>query len=160
VDKMQIKKILIVDDDNIANYVTRSTIERTKCADEIIVKTDGRDALLYLQEDYKKTNRCPSLILLDLKMPGMDGFEFIKEFEISCKNIKNETVVIILSENCSGEDIIKLRQLGNYTFVNKPLNVDKLIDIYHKYFRNRFSYNFQQSLYRFSNRFGENKLKS
>jgi CheY-like chemotaxis protein len=137
---MKIDRILLVDDDSISNFVSTEAIKKIGFADEIIVKTNARDALVYLEKECKTHNKYPDLILLDLKMPDMDGFEFIAEFEMACDKINQNIVVVILTSSRDGDDMVRLRRLGNYYLMSKPLTPEKLVDIHHRYFRFRRQY--------------------
>jgi CheY-like chemotaxis protein len=134
---LRLNKILLVDDDSISNFVAKSAIDKLKFADELIIKTDGKEGLSYLEEFCKPLNNYPDLILLDLKMPGMDGFAFLEEFELLCKKMRKEIIVVILTSSKDADDIIRLRRLGNYYLLNKPLTGEKLMDVYHRYFRDK-----------------------
>lgn len=127
--------MLLVDDDSITNFINEDLIRNMDFAGQIIVRTNAVKALEYLEEDCRQHKKYPELIILDLKMPGMDGFDFLKEFEKLCKDIKLEIVVVILTTSRSPDDIIRLRGLGNYFLISKPLTRDKLTDIHHRYFR-------------------------
>lgn len=134
---MKINRILLVDDDHVSNFVSTEAIKKAKFSDEIIVKTNGTDALEYLQQECPSSNKYPDLILLDLKMPGIDGFEFLEAFEMASKKIKHIIEVVILTSSRNPEDFMRLRKLGKYYVMNKPLTESILEDIYHRYFRNR-----------------------
>ncbi|MBX9853201.1 MAG: response regulator [Cytophagaceae bacterium] len=132
----KIKKVLLIDDDNITNYLNNSIISNLEMAEEVIMKMNGAEAINYLRKDCKATvNNFPNLILLDLKMPVMDGFEFLQEFEKLCNKDRHKIHVVILTTSRDAEDLIKLINLGNYYFVNKPLTTEKFLDIHHRYFR-------------------------
>jgi CheY-like chemotaxis protein len=132
---MKLERVLLVDDDSISNHLSKVTLNKINAANEVIVKTDGRDALKYIQKECKSMSQYPELILLDLKMPGMDGFEFLEEFEMVCKDVRHHIVVVILTSSRNADDVIRLRRLGNYFIVNKPLSAEKVDDILHRYFR-------------------------
>lgn len=136
-NRMKLNRVLLVDDDNTSNYITEAAIKRIHFCDEVVIKTDAASALEYLEKECLSLNQFPDLILLDLKMPGMDGFEFIEAYEMACSKIKHEIVIVILTSSQNGDDLIRLRKLGKFDVLNKPLTSVMLEDIYHKYFRHR-----------------------
>ena len=131
----KLERILLVDDDRITNYVNQNLISKYDYAAEIITRNSAKDALTYLQQDCKNEEKYPQLILLDLKMPGMDGFDFLKEFENFFHDLKENIIIVILTTSQAADDVIRLRELGNYFLINKPLTGDKLFDIHHRFFR-------------------------
>lgn len=129
------KGFLLVDDDQITNYLNKSVIEKYNFAKEIIIKTNGWDALNYLEVDCMEKKKYPNLVILDLNMPGMDGFEFLFEFERICKSVRTDTVVVVLTTSRNPDDILRLRQIGSYDILPKPLTANKLESIYIRYFK-------------------------
>ncbi len=92
---------------------------------DMAVALNGEDALEIIDEDK------PDLILLDIIMPGIDGFEV-------CKRVKeNDTSsnipVIFLSGNSSDADIEKGNKLGAQGFLSKPIDLEKLKEIVRQY---------------------------
>lgn len=73
---MRVSKILIIDDDKVSNSLTELVINTHRYADRVVTKSDGIEGMNYLIEYCYTTGDFPDLILLDLKMPGKDGFEF------------------------------------------------------------------------------------
>jgi DNA-binding response OmpR family regulator len=131
-----IDKILLVDDDPVSNDLCIDLINKLGFAREIVVKQNGRDAISYLESECTQDETCPSLVLLDLMMPVLDGFDFLQEFERLDQKLKDKMIIIILTAFRNPEDIIRLRKMGRYYLITKPLTLDKLVDIYHRYFRN------------------------
>jgi DNA-binding response OmpR family regulator len=131
----KIERVLLIDDDPIVNTRNKALLEYHGFSDTIIIKNNSQDALNYLEKECDKEKGFPNLIILDLKMPGMDGFEFLVEFEKICAKLRFDTVVVILTVSRDPDDFIKLRQLGNYYIFHKPLKLENLDDIYSRYFR-------------------------
>jgi DNA-binding response OmpR family regulator len=131
-----IEKVLIIDDDQASNHLTEELINKLGFAEKVAVKHNGNDALHYLQSECYFEDSCPSLVILDLKMPVLDGFEFLDEFNKLDLVKKDKIVIVILTNSDNPDDIIRLRNMGRYYLIRKPLTMDKLVDIYHKYFRN------------------------
>jgi CheY-like chemotaxis protein len=130
-----IKKVLLIDDDIVSNYLNKELLEKLDFTNEIIVKNNGRDAIHYLQSECYIENDYPHLILLDLKMPVLDGFDFLAEYDKLDIDKKDKIIIVVLTTSVNADDIMRLRALGKFDLINKPLNLDKLVDIYHKYFR-------------------------
>src|SRR4051794_24668996 len=95
-------KILLVDDDDISNALSKRVISRTGLAENISVATNGQDALDYILSPHKSF---PELIFLDISMPVMDGFQFLKKFSKSKTEAKEITRIIILSSLFNRDEI-------------------------------------------------------
>ena len=130
-----IKKVLLIDDDIVSNYLNKELLEKLDFTNEIVIKNNGRDAIVYLQSDCYAENDYPCLILLDLKMPVLDGFDFLVEYDKLDIDKKDNTIIVVLTTSANADDIMRLRTLGKFDRINKALDLDKLVDIYHKYFR-------------------------
>ncbi|MBI2450460.1 MAG: response regulator transcription factor [Candidatus Nealsonbacteria bacterium] len=109
------KKVLVVDDeDRITNYLR---IRFRSAGYDVITAADGMEAL----EQMAKHN--PDIIILDLIMPKMDGWEFLKQLRLSGSAVP----VIILSAKVSNYDKIKGLTLGADDYVEKPFSPDELL---------------------------------
>jgi len=127
---MLMKTILYVEDDPLDIELTLEAIKENQIANPIVVVNDGIEALEYLRcegpyRDRKSGN--PSMVLLDLKMPRMDGLEFLA---IVKKNEKFRRIpVIMLTASREERDLIKGYNLGVNAYVVKPLDYISLIDV-------------------------------
>jgi CheY-like chemotaxis protein len=127
-----IGKVMLVDDNDTDNFISRRIIEITKFADDVIVKNSGKGALDYLEE-YKDSNvDLPDIIFLDINMPIVDGFVFLYEYEKFGNTVKDKCRVIILSSSDNKRDIDKIVN-NDYVikFVTKPLTEKTLEEIQH-----------------------------
>jgi two-component system alkaline phosphatase synthesis response regulator PhoP len=110
------KKILLVDDEEDILEFLKYNLERENF--EVLVSTNGEDAL-------KQLSQSPDLIVLDIMMPGMDGFEL---YELIKKNKEFQEIPIIFLTAKSGEtDEIKGLNLGASDYIQKPISPKKLI---------------------------------
>ncbi|WP_224994881.1 response regulator [Cesiribacter sp. SM1] len=80
----KVKKILLVDDDEVSCFVHQSILENMHVAEQVLSIHDGIQALNYITDHYKNSSRHEQgqdLLFLDLNMPAMDGFEFLVELK-------------------------------------------------------------------------------
>jgi CheY-like chemotaxis protein len=132
--------ILLVDDDETTNFVNQRTLRRTNVVREIKVFNNGEKALDYLKAaacgpDDKGMEKCPDLIFLDIKMPVMDGFEFLDEYKKLGFDKLVPTKIMMLSSSASFYD---LKRLEKYEEVkqhfSKPLTDQDVKEIIQEYF--------------------------
>lgn len=122
--------VMLVDDNDTDNFISRRIIEITNFAKRIEVMDSGKAALDYLRENQNDISRIPSIIFLDINMPVVDGFVFLYEFEKFSELVRNKAKVIILSSSDNRRDINKIVN-NDYVikFVTKPLTEDSLEEI-------------------------------
>jgi CheY-like chemotaxis protein len=110
-----VKKALIVDDFPFDVELTRRVLQSCNREHEVVVVSDGEEAL-------RELNKEPSfdLVLLDLKLPKVDGFEVLKE--ISSKPFLSDIPVIVLSSSRDQADRMRTRVLGAGDFVEKAID--------------------------------------
>ena len=75
-----IKKLLIVEDDNLTSYLMKKLIKKNAVAEEVVVKENGYEALDYLKH-LPASDFFPNVIIIDIDMPVMDGYEFVANYE-------------------------------------------------------------------------------
>jgi len=115
---MKLKSILIVDDSDSDQYLTKHLFEEYDKDIQIFQAYDGEEALQML----KAMNEVPSLILLDINMPRMDGFEFLDNYKD-----ENASVVIMLSSSDQDRDKKKALSYDLVKhYVVKPLEIEDL----------------------------------
>lgn len=122
-----VKCVMLVDDNEIDNFVTRRVMEGENFCEEAIVMTSGKSALEYIKEFEQKIDRLPDLIFLDLNMPIVDGFLFLYEFDDFSDQVKEKCKVIVLSsviEQSIIEKILKNEYV--YDFIPKPITDEAL----------------------------------
>ncbi|MBX9851826.1 MAG: response regulator [Cytophagaceae bacterium] len=125
----KINSILLVDDDQINNFINRRIIKKLNIAEEVNVALNGEEALNYIQTFCDQTGHCPELILLDINMPVMNGFEFLNEFShLQMKN-KSNVKIIVLTTSTNPSDLQKLKEFSVKGFVNKPLTEKKILEL-------------------------------
>lgn len=132
--KKPIDLVLLVDDNDTDNFISKRIIEITEFARRVEVKNSGKSALDYLAEHEHTPENLPSIIFLDINMPVVDGFVFLYEFEKFRELVRTKCKVIILSSSDNKRDIDKIVN-NNYVvkFITKPLTEHSLDEIRKKY---------------------------
>ena len=130
IDKNMIDLVMLVDDNDTDNFISRRIIEITKFANNVEIKNSGKSALEYLEENKNDPNSLPEYIFLDINMPIVDGFVFLYEFEKFDSFLRNKCKVIILSSSDNKRDIDKIVNNDNVIkFITKPLTENALEEI-------------------------------
>lgn len=132
--KKAIDLVMLVDDNDTDNFISKRIIEITDFADRVEVKNSGKSALDYLAENQNSPENLPNIIFLDINMPVVDGFVFLYEFEKFRELVRTKCKVIILSSSDNKRDIDKIVN-NNYVikFITKPLTEGSLEEIRLKY---------------------------
>ena len=116
---------LLVDDDEIFNMLNRKLLEKMGIAKNVRTANNGKEAMLLFQQHYVKNDVTPDFIFLDLNMPVMDGFEFLKQFQ-KMSSHGGSTKVVIVSSSCDPRDITRARECGADHYIVKPVSEEKL----------------------------------
>lgn len=125
----EVKKILIVDDSSKDVELTIAALTEHNLANNLIVAEDGEEALDYLYKrgkfiNYEKSN--PAVILLDIKMPKMNGIEVLKH--IRSKSEFKLIPVIMVTSSGEEKDLVDSYNLGANAYIVKPVDIVQFID--------------------------------
>lgn len=126
---------LLVDDDQTTNYLNKLLLVRMDVADTLLVARNGQEALDLLQTRCKDISAAyPMLILLDVKMPVMDGFAFLEAYEQLPLEQRQAIVIVMLTTSLHPRDLDRVERLNVAGFLNKPLTKEKIYDILQQHF--------------------------
>jgi two-component system, response regulator len=127
---MNNKIILLIEDNPSDVELTKRALEKNKIANKLVVAEDGREGLDYLLGVGKYAGRdvrdLPAVVLLDLKLPLIDGLEVLKE--IRSNEFTKLLPVVILTSSNQEEDIISSYKLGANSYVRKPVDFQQFAE--------------------------------
>jgi two-component system, response regulator len=122
--------ILLVEDNPDDEVLTLRAFKKSKLRNEVIVARDGVEALDYLfgtgQYEGRDMNMMPQLILLDLKLPKIDGLEVLERLRADPRT--QLLPVVILTSSREQEDLVRSYSLGANSYVRKPIDFTQFID--------------------------------
>jgi len=125
------KNVLLVDDDSVFNFLNTKTLERMGIARDIQTAMNGEQAMDLFNGYYKGAGCLPDIVLLDLNMPIMNGFEFLEAFNRLDLPNKEQVRIIIVSSSQDKGDITRPRTLGANGYLSKPLTEKSLNEALH-----------------------------
>lgn len=121
--------ILLVEDNPDDVMLTMRALKKGHIANDVVVAEDGAKAMdfIFAKGEYSERNKAdkPSLILLDLKLPKVGGFEVLEAIK-SDKELKRIPVVILTSSK-QEEDVIHGYDLGANSYIRKPVDFDVFV---------------------------------
>jgi CheY-like chemotaxis protein len=123
------KRVLLVDDDQTCNFICTKFLNSLGTSVESSIALNGKLALDRLM-DYKR-HPLPDIILLDLNMPVMGGFEFLSAFRELRIPGQSKVQIVILSSSDDPVDIKKAGEMGIHHYITKPISLDKLGKVIH-----------------------------
>jgi len=124
-----LKKILLAEDDEKDVTLTLAAFKKNNLMNEVIVVNDGQQALdfLYYANEYELREKGnPAVILLDIKMPKVDGLEVLKKIK-SDEQLKRIPVVVLTSSR-EEKDLVKGYEYGANSYVVKPVDFNEFTD--------------------------------
>jgi two-component system response regulator len=122
--------ILLVEDRADDVELTLRAFARSNIANEIVVVVDGEEALDYLFATGayagRDPSRMPSVVLLDLQLPKVDGLDVLRRMRADCRT--RRLPVVVLTSSNEEQDIVRSYDLGANSFVRKPVDFAEFVD--------------------------------
>ena len=127
--------ILLVDDDPTSNYLHQLLLEELAVADQLLVATNGAEALHILTHVLPPAAAGQVLVLLDVNMPVMNGLEFLEAYQQLPPDRRQAVVIVMLTTSLHPRDLARLQALPIAGLVSKPLSEEKINTILREYFQ-------------------------
>lgn len=121
---MHFEHVLLIDDDPIYNLIHERILHHTTMVTKMKSVSSGQEGIAYLEDFFKQHSLLPGIILLDLDMPVMDGFQFIEVFRKMDLPGKEDVAIIMVTSSDHPHDRAKAMQYGIQHYLIKPVEVD------------------------------------
>jgi two-component system response regulator len=126
-----VKTILLVEDNADDEELARVALEESRIANQVVIARDGADALACLAlepgNDERAMDTLPAVVLLDLKLPKLDGMEVLRR--IRANERTRLLPVVVLTSSSEEEDIVDSYGLGANSYMRKPVDFDQFHDM-------------------------------
>ena len=133
--KRKLKSVLLIDDSESDNFYHKRKIEKLGITENIKVTYGGQEALDYLNSTIDGAHPQPTLIFLDINMPGMTGWEFLEEYHKLEEIQKGEIILTMLSNSIDERDRLRAKKIETVAgYYSKPLDETYLEDVVKTYF--------------------------
>jgi len=127
---MKPKIILLVEDNPSDVGLTQRALEKSHIVNELVVAEDGQEALNYLFSSDpltgQKMNELPALVLLDLKLPKLDGLQVLRQIRTDERT--SRLPVVILTTSSEEDDIAQSYDLGANSYIRKPVDFQQFVE--------------------------------
>jgi CheY-like chemotaxis protein len=127
---MKKKIIWVIDDDAIYQRIINKLIQKSGVFSALSSFTNGKEAIVALNNSLENNDSIPDIILLDINMPVMDGWEFMEEIKRIKSKISKKIIIYIVSSSIAIEDKNKSKTFTDIIgYIPKPISVADLLSI-------------------------------
>ncbi len=127
----KVQRAFIIDDDEVYIYAIKRLIKIQNLCDEVLVFTDGKQAVDYLEEHQNDGTQMPEVIMIDVNMPVLDGWGFIEAFQKMDLESTRNTKLFMISSSIDPRDVKKAKEIPLIIkYIFKPITFDELKEVF------------------------------
>ena len=126
--------IVLVDDNETTSFLNNRLLGRLAVADQVTTFARADEAFEQLWGAAWDGSALPDLVFVDLKMPGVSGFEFLELYNALPQPVQDKTVMAVLTTSMHGADTARVAQYPNVEYLTKPLTEEKMRKLLEKRF--------------------------
>ena len=127
--------IVLVDDNETTSFLNNRLLGRLAVADHVSTFSRADEAFEQLWGDDPAGSAAPDLVFVDLKMPGVSGFEFLELYNALPQPVQDKTVMAVLTTSMHGAGTARVAQYPNVEYLTKPLTEEKMRKLLEKRFQ-------------------------
>jgi len=128
-----LKSICVIDDDMIYQFAVKLNLKQHQLADNVMTFDNGEEAKKYFAENAGDPDKLPDVILLDINMPIMDGWDFLEWYKLNKETFARKVPVFMVSSSIDWRDIERAKSYDTVLdYISKPLTEGNFFEIVHK----------------------------
>ena len=127
--------IVLVDDNETTSFLNNRLLGRLAVADHVSTFSRADEAFEQLWGADQGARTAPDLVFVDLKMPGVSGFEFLELYNALPQPVQDKTVMAVLTTSMHGADTARVAKYPNVEYLTKPLTEEKMLKLIEKRFQ-------------------------
>lgn len=128
------KSVCVVDDDTIYQFTTARMIQLVDESVRVMSFGDGEQAIRHIHAHLDNAEMLPDMILLDINMPLMDGWEFLKAYDQIKDRLGKAIKIYVVSSSIDERDVSRARSINHVVdYVEKPVTTDRLRELLLRY---------------------------
>lgn len=133
-----LRNVVLVDDNETTSFLNNRLLSRLGVAERVYTFTRAEQAYEFLWGKNEAAGSMapdvPQLVFVDLKMPGMDGFEFLEHYSQLPEAVKEKTVLAVLTTSMHSADTVRVAKFKDVEYLAKPLTEEKMQKLLQKRF--------------------------
>lgn len=133
----KLRNVVLVDDNETTSFLNNRLLSRLDVAEQVHTFSKAEQAYQHLwgnTQGEQPGAEAPDLVFVDLKMPGMDGFEFLKLYSALPEAVREKTVMAVLTTSMHAADTARVAQYEGVEYLAKPLTEEKMQKLLQKRF--------------------------
>jgi CheY-like chemotaxis protein len=125
--------LYVIDDDEVFQYIVKRQFENTLKVKRITFFADGKEAIKALEDNSTRSTELPDVILLDINMPVMDGWDFLKSYRTVKSSLAKLPLIYLVTTSLAENDKKKAKEFEDVTgYIVKPVKKEELDTIFSK----------------------------